>query len=121
MVAPPGVSCCGVPVAAAGPQSEGALPQCQLPALELEQELLALDPEPVSHQCAGGTHHTMAGHDDGDGVAPVGGPDGARRGRPADGCGNSPIAGRLATGDLSQRLPDQPLEGGAAHAEAEVE
>ena len=63
----------------------------------------------------------MAGHDDRQRVAPVGGPDGTCGPGLPHGRGLLPVAHRLAERDPAQGLPDAQLEFGSRWVEIEVE
>src|SRR3954453_872270 len=63
----------------------------------------------------------MAGHDDRDRVAAIGGTHRSGSVRTSDLLRDLAVAARLAVGDREQRLPDVLLEVRAAHVELEVE
>src|SRR6266702_8093218 len=91
------------------------------PVLVREQVLFALDPAAIAGQAAVGAHHPVAGHDDADGVLPVGQADGPRcRGLP-DPAGKLAVGDSLAVRNVLQGRPDTPLERGAFQGETEIE
>jgi hypothetical protein len=68
---------------------------------------------------AAAAQNPVAGHDDGDGIAPAGHADGARAG--TQGHRHAAIGRGAAEGDLAHHLPDALLEIGAARGERQVE
>src|SRR3954470_9088658 len=67
--------------------------QATYPALEVEQRALHGQAAAEAHELAVGADHPVAGHDDGDRVAPVGQPDGARGAGGADPTGDLAVGG----------------------------
>src|SRR3954452_25018223 len=95
--------------------------QATYPALEVEQRALHRQAAAEADELAVGADHPVAGHDDGDRVAPVGQPDGARGpGRP-DAPGDLAVGRGLAVGDLAQGGPYALLEGVAVGLQRELE
>jgi len=63
----------------------------------------------------------VAGHDDRDGIAAVGGTDGARGGGVSEGVGDLLVAAGFAEGDGEELLPTLALEFRAAQVDGEIE
>lgn len=68
-----------------------------------------------------GSDDPVAGHDDGDGVAPVGCADGSAGGGDSELLCELPVASRLTEGDREKSLPYIFLERSTAHIERKVE
>ncbi len=89
--------------------------------LVIQQPFLERQSAAVADQRPTRADHPVAGDDDGDRVAAIGGADGPRGTRPADPPGLLRIADGRAEGDGQERVPGKSLEGCAGHAERQVE
>ena len=76
--------------------------------LEVEQEPLAREPAAEADQAAVGPDHPVAGHDDGDRVAPVRGADRLGAARLAHRLGDVAVGARLAVRDAGELRPRRP-------------
>ena len=90
-------------------------------AFQFEQMRLGRQPAGKAGQRAITADHPMAGHDDGDRIAAVGGADGAGRTGLAQALGQLPVGARLAVRDLQQAVPDRALERRAGEVQRQVE
>src|SRR3954451_5800596 len=91
------------------------------PGLEVEQVPLAVQPAAVAGEAAVRADDPVAGHDDRDRVAAVGGADRPRPVRAPDLPGDLAVAARLAVRDRGQRLPHAAQERRAVQREGEGE
>src|SRR4051794_11674503 len=89
--------------------------------LEIEQGALAFQAASVAGERPVGADDAVAGDDDGDRVAAIGGADRARGPGALDALGELAVADRLAVGDRAQRLPDLLLERRAGERQVDVE
>src|SRR5690242_2631862 len=90
-------------------------------AFVLEQPALPLHPAAKARQVAIRADDAVTGHDDGDGVLPVRGTDGAGAVGRADPTGQLAIRERGAEGDLGQRPPDLDLKRRPQEVEGKIE
>jgi hypothetical protein len=81
-----------------------------LPALEVEQVLLALQAAAVTGQVTSGAHDAVAGHDDADRVASVGQADRPGGAGPSDPLGELAVGPRFAVRNLPQSGPHGALK-----------
>ena len=88
-----------------------------------ESEQLAFDIQTPGKTCQGAVaaDNAMAGNDDGQRIAAVGGAHRPHRCRPVDGAGNIRVAAQSTPGYSRQRGPDRALEGGARRCQGQVE
>jgi len=92
-----------------------------VPGFEVEEEAFGISTIKAGIATDGtiSTHHTMAGDDDGDGVAAIGLADRARAG--GEGAGDVTIGAGFARRYLLQRGPDTALKGRAMRCERKLE
>lgn len=83
--------------------------------MSFEREKLPFDREParVANETAIGTDDSVAGDDDGDGIASIGHTDGSDGARVSYGGGNGFIRNGCAVGNVPEFLPDAEHEGSA--------
>src|SRR5438874_10031476 len=96
------------PLAARSPH----LPLLRCRALFCQNLLLPLGTPSIAACRAIAAHHAMAGDDEGGGVVGAGIGDRAHGLGPSDRPGDLAVARGAAVGDLLERPPDHPLEGG---------
>src|SRR5271154_5526679 len=88
---------------------------------QVEQLALGVETAAVPAQGSARCDHTMAGHDDGDGIPVVRHAHRAVSMRVADSLGDITVAARLSVGNFEQRMPACQLEVGSAKIERERE
>src|SRR5579862_7702960 len=95
--------------------------QTELGGFQIEKQALPGKAAAESHQFPRRPDDAMAGHDDRDGIAAVGGADGAHRPRRADLFGEAAVAPGFSIRNVAQFLPDALLKSGAVDFERKVE